>query len=218
MKNLFLLMVSICIATESQAQYKQYMVSGLATTHNFNSGAFYSSPGLQATYRFDEHFSVEAGIAAETVKHHAQEFDFVAGGKYYINNTYKYVIVPVSFNYGFGDALRLEFGAGFTGLSNRKGYDDGYVQYLGSNGDTIHESFSNNVYTPRMDRLPFMFHINGSVSYSFAEHFVVGLKAQRSILHDFNQDDLTSFQYYNDYWAFRLMKFSVFMGYQFDIP
>lgn len=214
MRKVILLIVASCIFLTLDAQYKRFVVSAFATTHNFNSGKFYSSPGIQATFRLNRFFSLESGISRETIKHHEKEFDDIHGGYFYINNTLKYYQMPITFNTSFGNKLLVEFGVGVTFSFDHYGYDDGFKQEIWM-GDSTKNYFEYE-YNPYVNGLPIMLHLNTNITYPITKNLVVGVRAKRSVLKDFVQDDSHNFRYFNYYNAFRLIQYSLYIGYQFN--
>ncbi|MFY7990868.1 MAG: hypothetical protein ACOVO3_09035 [Fluviicola sp.] len=214
MRQFLIIIAFLGVYFSLDAQYKRLSIGIEAITHDFNSGYFYSSPGVHVGLRLNRFFSFESGFSQETVKHHAREFNDLHGSYYYINNRMSYYQAPLTFKASFGKKLLVDIGVGATFFFGHQGYDDGFDESVWL-GDTTRTYFEQE-YNPRTDGLPFMVHVNAGVSYPIAKRLIIGVKAQRTISLEFVQDDTHNFRYFNDYKAFRLMKYSAYICYQFN--
>ncbi len=203
----------LAVSLAASAQYKHFTAGVFATTHNFESANFYSTPGVSLQYNFKRVFSVNVNYSQEQLKH--TEVDNIHGdGGHFLSQKLSYQHVPLTCRATFGKKVGVFFELGFSYSSF---YDvevnQHNVETTGSPEPVVYSSYQ---YRAK-DTYWFGLALGGGLVIPIKERFLVQLSARTGLgsdLEDGNNGDHFSFNNTGSYGA---LKLSAGIAYNFNL-
>ena len=212
MKNALALLFLSAYLTAS-AQYKHFTAGVFATTHNFESGRFYSTPGVSFQYNFKSVFSVNVNYSQEQMKH--TEVDNIHGdGGHFLSQKLSYQHIPVAFRATFGRKVGVfaELGFSYSSFYDVEATSHN-VEPSGSTEPVVYSSYQ---YRAK-ETYWFGLAVGGGLVVPIKERFLVQLSARTGLgseLEDGNDGDHFS---YNRTGSYSAWKFSLGLAYNFNL-
>lgn len=209
------LLTAIILAFAANSQYKRFGINAFGTTNNFDSHAFYSSPGIGAQFNFKRVFSLNFNYSIERIKLNSTTFNDLNSTYSNLYNTLDYGCTQLMFRSSFGKKVLffLEVGVALGGgpIARADMYEyDNYDQ-------TDSPDFYTFSYTPYSFKsvLP-----SGGVGVNFPiyKNIHAELFARRSPFKELTYitNDVYFFTPFNESSMFRGVKLSLSIVYQFN--